>query len=192
MNRQKNLRQEDSSSLMYINMESRFKIPTGVTAKKHGNAISIAGKLGEIKNTFSNPLVKFDIKGDEVVFTSDVDTRKSKKITETYTSTIKSMAHGVEKGYTYKMKICFTHFPITAKVDGNTLLIENFLGERTPRKARLFPGVKVVVAKQDITLTGPDLYAVSQSAANIEQAARITRRDRRVFQDGIYITSKND
>lgn len=173
-------------------VESVFKIPQGITAKKEGHMISIAGKLGEVKTNLSNPIVKFDVKGNEIVLKSDVESRKSKRLIETYTAQLKKMTHGVEKGYTYKMKICFTHFPITAKTDGNNFLIENFLGERTPRKARIFPGVKVVVAKQDITLTGPDSYAVSQSAANIEQAARITGRDRRVFQDGIYITSKAD
>jgi large subunit ribosomal protein L6 len=173
-------------------VESVYKLPNGVTAKKEGNKIAVAGKLGEVKTDFANPIVKFEVKGNEVLFKSEVETRKSKKLIETYTAQLKKLAHGVENGYTYKMKICFTHFPITAKVDGQKLLIENFLGERTPRKANLFHGVKVVVAKQDITLTGADLYAVSQSAANIEQAARITRKDRRVFQDGIYITNKNE
>jgi len=173
-------------------IESVFKLPEGMSAKKEGHKIAIVGKLGEVKTDFLNPIVKFEINGNEVLFKSDVKSRKSKKLIETYLSKLKQITHGVEKGYTYKMKICFTHFPITAKVDGHTLLIENFLGERSPRKARLYPNVKVVVAKQDITLTGPDRYAVSQSAANIEQAARITGRDRRVFQDGIYITSKDE
>jgi len=173
-------------------MEEIFKVPHGITIKKDGKKIVVFGKLGEAKADFSNPHVHFSTKDNEIIFKSDTETRKSKRLVETYFAQMKKMVEGVEIGFTYKMKVCFTHFPITVKVEGNLVLIENFLGERVPRKAKMFPNVKVVVNKQDITLTGSDLYSVSQSAANIEQAARITRKDRRVFQDGIYITSKND
>jgi len=173
-------------------MEEIFKVPEGITVKKEGKKIIVVGKLGEAKADFSNPHVHFSTKDNEIIFKSDTDTRKSKRLVETYFAQMKNMINGVENGFTYKMKVCFIHFPITVKLEGNLFLIENFLGERVPRKAKIFQGVKVVINKQDITLTGPDIYAVSQSAANIEQAARITGKDRRVFQDGIYITSKNE
>lgn len=167
-------------------------MPQGITAKKESSSLVVTGKLGEAKMKFANPLVNFDVRDGEVEFTSNVDNRRSKRLIESYQSQLRGMFEGVAKGYTYKMKVCFTHFPVTVKVDKDQVIIENFLGERTPRASKIFPGVKVVVNKQDLTITGPDLYAVSQTAANIEQAARITRKDRRVFQDGIFITSKGE
>ena len=44
--------------------------------------------------------------------------------------------------------------------------------------------------KVDVIVTGADIEKVGQTAANIERACRIRKRDRRVFQDGIYIVAK--
>ena len=54
------------------------------------------------------------------------------------------------------------------------------------------PGeVKVEVQnKVDVIVSGADIEKVGQTAANIERSCKIRKRDRRVFQDGIYITSK--
>ena len=44
--------------------------------------------------------------------------------------------------------------------------------------------------KTDVVVKGADREKVGQTAANIERACRIKKRDRRVFQDGVYIVSK--
>ena len=46
--------------------------------------------------------------------------------------------------------------------------------------------------QDDVTVTGSDREKVGQTAANIERACKIKKRDRRVFQDGIYIVSKGE
>ncbi|MEM2546448.1 MAG: 50S ribosomal protein L6, partial [Candidatus Bathyarchaeia archaeon] len=100
---------------------------------------------------------------------------------------IKNMITGVSKGFTYKLKIVFSHFPISVKVQDKTVVIENFAGERGPRKAKIIGDVKVKVSSEDIIVQGIDLEAVSQTAANIEQATKVKGKDPRVFLDGIYI-----
>ena len=81
---------------------------------------------------------------------------------------------------------------IKATPQGDTFLIENFLGEQAARKAKIVGATKVQVAGDKVTLTGPDIEAVSATAANIEQGTKIRGFDPRVFQDGIYITSKGE
>ncbi|MEM2537643.1 MAG: 50S ribosomal protein L6, partial [Candidatus Bathyarchaeia archaeon] len=105
---------------------------------------------------------------------------------------INNMITGVRKGFTYKLKIVFSHFPISVKVQGNTVLIENFTGERSPRKAKIIGNVKVKVQGDDVIVQGINLEEVSQTAANIEQATKIRRKDPRVFLDGIYLYERSE
>jgi large subunit ribosomal protein L6 len=103
---------------------------------------------------------------------------------------IRNMVKGVTEGYTYRMRVVYSHFPITVKVEGDKVLIQNFLGESVPRVAKIVGDTKIEVKGQDIILTGCDKEAVGQTCGNIEQACRISKYDRRVFQDGIYIVEK--
>jgi large subunit ribosomal protein L6 len=84
----------------------------------------------------------------------------------------------------------FSHFPISVKTKEKTILIENFTGERNPRKARIIGNAQVKIQGDDVVVQGINLEEVSQTAANIEQATRIRRKDPRVFLDGVYVYEK--
>jgi large subunit ribosomal protein L6 len=107
---------------------------------------------------------------------------------------IRNMIRGVVNGYTYKMKVVYAHFPITIKVDekDRRVIIENFIGEKTPRVARIVGDVKVKVVGDEILVQGIRLEDVSQTAANIQSATKIRDKDQRVFLDGIYISEKGE
>ena len=75
---------------------------------------------------------------------------------------------------------------------GAIVTIDNFLGERTPRKSKVFGDSKVSIKGDKVSVTGTSLEFVSQTAANIELATKVKGRDRRVFQDGIYLISKGE
>ena len=108
----------------------------------------------------------------------------------TLASHIRNMCRGVSDGYEYRMKVVFSHFPIQLELQGTTLVIDNFLGEKQSRFARIEPGVAAQVGNDAVTLSGIDKEKVGNSAANIEHATRIRNRDPRVFQDGIYIVER--
>ena len=119
--------------------------------------------------------------------------KKGKAMIGTWVALINNMIRGVTVGFEYKMKTVFSHFPIKTSVEGNEFVIQNFLGERCPRKANILDGVTVVVKAEDVTVNGIDKEKVGQTAGNIEKSTGLnTRRDRRVFSDGIFITSKDD
>jgi large subunit ribosomal protein L6 len=102
------------------------------------------------------------------------------------------MMKGVTEGFEYRMKIVYSHFPIKTKLQDNEVVIENFLGEKQPRKAKILGGTTVKISGDQIILNGIDLEAVSQSAANIERATIIKNFDPRIFQDGIYVIEKSN
>src|ERR671917_212216 len=114
-------------------------------------------------------------------------------VTNTARSIIEGMIKGVEKGYTYKLKIIFAHFPISVKVKGKEVQVENFFGERSARVSRIMgDATKVSVVGEDVLIQGPSLEDVSQTAANIELSTKIKGKDQRVFLDGLYIYSKEE
>jgi large subunit ribosomal protein L6 len=130
------------------------------------------------------------VDGGHVVVEKQLPRREEKALAGTYAAHIQNMIRGVTDGWTYTMKAVFNHFPIKMTVQGEQFLVENFLGERAARTARIVPGVKITVKGADVTLEGVDLAAVSQTAANIENCTKIRNKDIRVFQDGVYITQK--
>ena len=92
--------------------------------------------------------------------------------------------------YIYKIEACNVHFPMSLKIEGNKLLINNFLGEKVARVAKILAGVDAQLKGTSITLTSHNKEAAGQTASNMEKATMVRNRDRRVFQDGLFITEK--
>ncbi|HUR68067.1 MAG TPA: 50S ribosomal protein L6 [Candidatus Thermoplasmatota archaeon] len=165
-------------------------VPEGVNVTITGSTIKIKGKSGELTRSFASPMIQMKKEGKDVIVHADLPRKKTRALVGTWSAHIRNMVKGVQEPYEYKLKICFSHFPIKVKVTGDKVVIENFLGERTPRRARIMGASKVKISGEEILVTGPDVEHVSQTAANMEQACIIRGFDPRVFQDGIYITSK--
>jgi large subunit ribosomal protein L6 len=175
--------------LSEINYE--VTIPEGVTVNvENGHHTTITGPMGTLERAFRYRGVRIDVDGNTVHVRKDFPRREHKAICGTYRAHLRNMILGVTEGWTYNMKIVYNHFPIKAAVQGDVFVIENFLGERHPRKATIFPDTKVQVKGEYVTIEGINREYVGQTAANIEQATKVRGRDIRVFQDGIYITNK--
>ena len=77
----------------------------------------------------------------------------------------------------------------SASIDGDVVTISKD-GQSLSREFRHHKVEVRVENKTDVVVKGADREKVGQTAANIESACKIKKRDRRVFQDGIYIVSK--
>jgi len=166
------------------------EIPDEVQVEVKGKVVTVKGPLGTLTRNFSHAPVEIRLDGNKVIVEAYWPKKRERAMIGTVASHIKNMITGVTKGFTYKMKIVFTHFPIQVSVEGDKVVIRNFLGERAPRIAKIMPGVKVEVTKEDVIVKGIDIEAVGQTAANIEQATKVKGKDIRVFLDGIYIYEK--
>ena len=108
---------------------------------------------------------------------------------------IRNMITGVTRGYRYKMRFVYAHFPINVAInkDGKKVEIRNFLGEKRVRHIHMLEGVTVIKSdaqKDEIILEGNDIEAVSTSAAQIYQSVLVRNKDIRKFLDGIYVSEK--
>jgi len=173
-------------------MEKTIQIPDKVEVDVERLKIRIKGEKGELEKDFTSPLFKeiHIIKDDKIIIKTKSNKRKIKSMVGTITSHINNMIKGVTEGYTCELKIVYVHFPFTVKVSENKILIDNFLGEKAPRKSKIVGDSKVEVKGSDIIVSGINKEDVGQTSANMEIATKIKRRDRRVFQDCIVITKK--
>lgn len=175
-----------------IEVSKTVQIPDDVEITLDGLRITVKGPLGTLTRDFSKSPVSIELNGKSLRVWADWPRKKESALVGTICAHINNMITGVRKGFTYKLKIVFSHFPISVKVQGKTVVIENFTGERNPRRARIIGDVKVKVAGDDIIVQGINLEDVSQTAANIEQATKIRKKDPRVFLDGIYIYERGE
>jgi len=165
-------------------------VPEGITVTADGLSLSVKGPKGTIKRKFDNPAVKTELVNGEIKLSCTAASKKEKAIIQAYKAHLRNMFSGAKETYVYKLKICSGHFPMNVSVSNNMFIVKNFLGEKVPRQLKLKEGVKVVVDGSIVTLEGPDKELTGQVAADIEQLTRRPGFDRRIFQDGIYITEK--
>lgn len=123
--------------------------------------------------------------------------RKHSACLRTVCSHIQNMITGVTKGFLYKMRFVYAHFPINVNVgdEGKNVEIRNFLGEKIIRRVAMLDGVSVALSteqKDELILSGNDIENVSQTAAKIQQCTEVKNKDIRKFLDGIYVSEKTN
>ena len=165
---------------------TEVEIPEGVNATLKSRMLHIVGPLGKTYKSFKKIPVDIEISDNKIILKAQGTRDKNYAIMNTVRSIIRNLCEGVIEGYTIKMKIVFSHFPINVKVEGKKVLIENFQGERAPRITKIWGDTKVVPKGDDVIITGHVLTDVTQTAAEIENGSRVKNKDHRVFLDGIY------
>ncbi|KAI0052998.1 60S ribosomal protein L9 [Auriscalpium vulgare] len=175
-----------------------LEIPEGVDVSIKSRVIIVSGPRGTLTKNVRH--VNMDIrllkgKTKKVTLAVWQGNRKHVACLRTIKSLIENMATGVTKGFLYKMRTVYAHFPINCIIqdDGRAVEIRNFLGEKTVRHVKMLEGVTISESKaqkDELILEGPDIENVSQSAASIQGICRVRNKDIRKFLDGIYVSEK--
>jgi large subunit ribosomal protein L6 len=173
-----------------LELIEEISIPDKVEATFVDNILTVKGEKGVLKRNFSHPRIKINIEENKIIIKCIKPRKKQKALVGTFQAHINNMIRGTMNEFEYKMKTVFSHFPIKTSVEGEKFIIQNFLGERSSRKANILEGVKIDIKGEDITVRGIDIEKVGQTVANIERATLVRNRDIRVFQDGVYRISK--
>ena len=168
------------------NTATEIQVPNDVKVELKGNMLHVQGPLGKTHKNFKKIPVLIEINNNKILLKKTGERKKHLAILNTAKSLIQTLCLGVVDGFTIKMKIVYSHFPITVKIENKNVLIENFQGERAPRISMIRGNTTVVVKGDDVIITGPVLTDVSQTAANIQLKSKVKNKDHRVFLDGIY------
>lgn len=165
-------------------------IPEGIHCSLERTMFTCKKGSATIHRKVIIPQTTIKIADNKITFTAKGGNKRTFATIKSWIAHIKNMFNGMDNEYVYKMEVCNVHFPMTLKIEGNQLVVSNFLGEKEKRVANILPGVTVTVNGVHLDVKSVDIEAAGQTAANIEKATLVKKRDRRVFQDGIFITSK--
>ena len=170
---------------------AQIEIPEGVSINLDGPTINVNGPQGSTHRKLAHPKININLNATQIsLSTLGNVSKREKKMLNTFEAHIKNMVGGVTKPYNYKLKICSGHFPMNVSIDKDTILIKNFLGEKIPRKVNVLKNVDVNINGDFISVSSVDKELAGKMSSRLEQATRITNRDRRRFMDGLWIIEK--
>ncbi|GAB7009537.1 50S ribosomal protein L6 [Halorubrum trueperi] len=167
-----------------------IEIPDDVSAETDHLELTVEGPNGSVTRRLWYPDVEVTVEDGVVAIATENEDAKTNATVGTFESHVANMVHGVTDGWEYTMEVYYAHFPMQVSVEGDEVVIENFLGERAQRRTPIRGDTDVQVDGETVTLSGSDKEAVGQTAADIEQLTKVTDKDTRVFQDGVYIVEK--
>ena len=168
-------------------------IPAGVEVWVKGRVVKVKGPRGSLTRDFRHLPIDLKRVGKSLQAEVWFGKRAQLACIRTCLSHVENMIAGVTKGFLYKMRMVYAHFPINITInnDSNEIEIRNFIGEKIVRTVKISPGVvvkKPEESKDEITVEGIDIDAVSQCAANVQQITRVRDKDIRKFLDGVYVS----
>ena len=127
-----------------------MKVPDGVKVEVKARKVTVSGPRGTLTREFKH--IQLDIiLQDPSTVRVDMWFGKRKAIAciRTICSHIENMITGVTKGYLYKMRFVYSHFPINVSLAGRTVEIRNYLGEKLVRRVKLVDGVCTAWCSKD-------------------------------------------
>jgi len=175
---------------MKKNIIERVAIPAGIICEFSDGVIRCTKDSKVLQKKLLVPSTDIKVQNGEIILECKKGNKNNYKCIMSAIAHLENLFNGLDKAYTYKLESCNVHFPMTLKLESDKVVINNFLGEKVPREAKILPGVEVKIDGSKITVTSHDREAAGQTAANLEKATKLRGRDRRIFQDGIYIVEK--
>jgi len=137
-----------------IEVSKIIQVPDDVEVTIEGRKVTVKGVKGTLTRDFSHAPISIELEGKTIRVWAEWPRKKEAALVGTIYSHIQNMITGVKTGFTHKLKIVFSHFPISVKVEAKTVLIENFTGERSPRKAKIAGDAQVKVQSEDVVVQG--------------------------------------
>jgi len=175
---------------MRKNIEKKIEIPEGIKCSYKDFVLTCTKDSSSLQRKISIPGVEVKIEKNDILLTAEKGNKNSYKKIVSSIAHIKNSFAGLQEQFVYNLEVVYIHFPISLKIEGGRLTVNNFFGEKKPRSAKILPNVEVEITGQKIKISSANKEAAGQTAANFEKVTRVRRRDKRIYQDGIYILEK--
>jgi len=173
------------------NLYEEIEIPEGVSASIEDYVLIMKKDDKELRRKLV-ALIDVKVEGNKVIVSAERSRKIEKSLFGTFRAHINNMIKGFGEDFTYKLKIANVHFPMNVSVDKGKkeLVVKNFLGEKKDRVIKLLDEVDVKVDNEDVIVTSYDIEKAGHMATKIEKGTKVRNKDRRIFQDGIFLISK--
>ena len=183
--------------MVKIRVAEKLAIPSGVKVEVKNRIVTVTGPRGTLTKSLNHLMLDIRVRrnGTELLIGRWFGQKPLIACINTAKSTVRNMINGVLKGYRYKMRFAYAHFPINVTADNNVVEIRNFLGEKRVRRLAIPADVKVyrtdqAKTKDELVLEGNDLQSVSQACARLHEQCLVKNKDIRMFLDGLYVQTK--
>jgi large subunit ribosomal protein L6 len=117
----------------------KVELPSGVKATVVGKTVTLSAGNRVVTKAFSAEGVEVKAESNHVLLTADSASNRYISKMNAMVSHLENMAKGTQKDFEYRMTVVFSHFPMTVNVKDNIVEINNFLGEKKPRRAKIKP-----------------------------------------------------
>mmetsp|Transcript_52016 Transcript_52016/g.46722 ORF Transcript_52016/g.46722 Transcript_52016/m.46722 type:complete len:194 (-) Transcript_52016:220-801(-) len=182
--------------VVLMKVSKEIPIPEDIKVDIKSRRIWVEGPRGKLYRDFKHAMVTLKkTRNNTVLVEKRFDKKKRCAVVKTIAGHIENLFIGVTKGFRYKMKLVYAHFPINATVldNGKSLQVLNYIGQKAKRRITVRPGCIInepAGTKDELWIEGNDIDAVSGSASQIWMSCRVTDKDIRKFLDGIYVYAK--
>lgn len=176
-----------------VYMERVVEAPQGVTLELKGKKVTVSGAKGTLMRDFTGEPVNMDLSKNKLTISAAFPRRKELAMLGTIESHVKNMITGVSQGFTSKLTIVYSHFPITVEIKNKEIAIKNLYGQRNPMKAKVFGDVQVKLEGDELIITGINKEHVGQTSANVQEVCKLRgkyHKDPRRFMDGIWLSEQ--
>jgi len=159
----------NSGRINEVNIMSRIgkkpiKIPEGVEVKIDSEKIAVKGPKGELFQK-SLPEISVEIKEKEILIVPKTDSKRNRALWGLTRAVLANMIIGVVNGYNKKLEI--EGIGYKAQVEGEDLSLN--VGFSHPVKVKCPQGIKFLVEKNVITVSGIDKELVGLIASKIKK-----------------------
>ncbi len=140
-----------------------IELPQGANAKLENGALSVTGPLGSLSRRVHSDVSVSLLEDNKVKIEPAHRSISADALSGTFASHIKNMVKGVTKGY--EKKLLIEGVGLRFALNGNNIKLD--LGFSHPVEMAVPEGLKVVIEKNLMTITGIDKELVGEFAAKI-------------------------